>query len=67
MAKISCHERDWQADLEDALRQGGPVELHDLNYTTDGAICEILAIKTKMDMVFIAQEHLGRFTPYPQR
>ena len=67
MAKISCSDTDWKLLLAEALRRGRPVELRDLNYTQDGPDCESLAAETRMDMVFVAQQHLARFTPYPRR
>jgi hypothetical protein len=37
--------------------------LLDLDYSKNGAICETLARKHRVDLIFIALQHLIRFSP----
>jgi hypothetical protein len=62
MVKISCCDKDWKSSLAEALRQGKAAELSDLDYTKDGAICEKLAVQHRMELLFIARQHIGRFS-----
>jgi hypothetical protein len=59
--KISCREDNWKESLHDALRRQDAVELSDLDYTKDGAICEALAKRHSTSLVFFASDHCGYF------
>ena len=67
VVQISCSDDNWTVSLEDALSQGRGVELSDLDYTKSGTICESLARMYRVDLVFIALQHLGRFSAGPRR
>jgi hypothetical protein len=65
MVRVSCSDKEWKDSLAEALRHGKAVELSDLDYTKNGAICEKLATQYNMDLFFIAREHVGRFSAAP--
>jgi hypothetical protein len=65
VVQISCSDNNWKVSVEDALGHGHGVELSDFDYSKNGAICETLARTHRVDLVFIAVQHLVRFSAAP--
>jgi hypothetical protein len=65
VVQISCSENNWKVSVEDALCHGHGVELSDCDYSNNGAICETFARTHRVDLVFIALQHLVRFSAAP--
>jgi hypothetical protein len=58
---IDCNNKDWRGDAKAHLQKGEEVELKNLDYTTWGKFCEMLAIAHSMRFVFDAKNKTGAF------
>jgi hypothetical protein len=57
--RIDCAENDWQNILQNAVQDGKEAELVNFDYTTDGQLCERLAISHALQLVLDPKAHAG--------
>lgn len=58
---ISCKAPDWRDVLKVNLQDGVEVDLTNFDYTTDGQLCEMLALAHGMNFRLDAKHQSGFF------
>jgi hypothetical protein len=61
MVKIDCDAPLWRNALKTNLQEGNEVDLANVEYTVEGAFCELLAFSHGMMFTLDAQRSAGCF------
>ena len=58
---LDCNAPLWRNALKTAVQEGNEVDLTNLDYTAEGAFCELLAFAHGMIFTLDAKRSLGSF------
>jgi hypothetical protein len=58
---VDCNAPLWRNALKTTLQEGNEVDLTNLDYTVEGAFCELLAFAHGMTFTLDAKQSIGSF------